>query len=77
MNTHAENYLRLTFEGVAMRTLVTAEQSICEKLDEMDIDKAIAYLQKIKEENKGKNLIFVLDCTSDIYGTTELNLYSE
>ena len=60
-----------------MRTLVTAEQSVCEKLDEMDIDKAIAYLQKIKEENKGKNLIFVLDCTSDIYGTTELNLYSE
>jgi len=43
----------------------------------MDIDKAIAYLQKIKKENEGKKLIFVLDCTSDIYGTTELNLYSE
>lgn len=60
-----------------MRTLVTTEESIDFKMDEMSIDEAITLLQNLKKENEGKSLVMVLDCVDDISGTTALNVYSE
>jgi hypothetical protein len=60
-----------------MRTLLSTEQSIDYQMDEMSIDAAINFLQKLKTEHEGKKLTLVLDVVDDISGTTSLNLYSE
>lgn len=60
-----------------MRTLLSTEQSIDYQMDEMSIDDAINFLQKLKTEHEGKKLTLVLDVVDDISGTTSLNLYSE